>query len=384
VRSGLLTRCGFSSCDLTGCGFRSGLFTSYGFRSDRLTRCRFGGGSLTRRCFAGGCFSSCDFSRCGFRSGRLSSCEFTSYGFRSDRLTRSRFSSCDLTGCGLSSGGLTCCSFSSGSFSSGSFSACFRSTDNDRSSRCGSNWHDHRRWCERVGNRRGTRVAASPVAIERAHYDPIDALADTYQLPWRHETTARHVSGQHLIQDPAKAIHIGTLIDLLARDLFRRGMTWHARHSEVHDLGDAIGRDEHVPRIEVAVKQSARMRGLKSARDLLGERPRFFFRQSAATLEQIVQGRSFDELAHEEWFLVGHAVSEHLHNVPVADAGRGLRLALEALDVFVVRREIGAQHAHHDLALKLAVECSVHVRSSATANALAQVETLGDLDHDVS
>ena len=38
----------------------------------------------------------------------------------------------------------------------------------------------------------------------------------------------------------------------------------------------------------------------------------------------------------------------------------------------------------NDFAVKLVVERSVHIRGSASADALAQVKTLGDLDHDVS
>ena len=88
------------------------------------------------------------------------------------------------------------------------------------------------------------------------------------------------MAGQHLIEDRAEAVHIGALVDLFVRDLLRRGMPWHGGHPEVDDLGDAIRRDEDVPCIQVAMQETARVRGFETARDLLGERPRFFLRET--------------------------------------------------------------------------------------------------------
>ena len=68
----------------------------------------------------------------------------------------------------------------------------------------------------------------------------------------------------------------------------------------------------------------------------------------------------------------------------MTDVRRGFRFALETLDVLLVFGDIGAQETQDDVAIKLVVERSVDIRSSAAADALAQVETLGDLDHDAS
>ena len=101
----------------------------------------------------------------------------------------------------------------------------------------------------------------------------------------------------------------------------------------------------------------------------------------AATLEQIVERRPFYKLTHDEWTPIGYTVREHLNDVRVSNADRGLSLALETLDILIIGSKIRPQDAHDDLAVKLVVESSVHVRSCSAADAFAQVKTLGDLDH---
>ena len=122
------------------------------------------------------------------------------------------------------------------------------------------------------------------------------------------------------------------------------------------------------------MKHAARVGCRDPACDLLREGARIFFGERAVPLEQIVQRRTFDQLAHQERPSVDHTVIEHLDDVPVADARRSLRFALEAFYLLFVTGHVCSQKAHDDVAVKLVVERSVNIRGSATADPLAQVE----------
>ena len=105
--------------------------------------------------------------------------------------------------------------------------------------------------------------------------------------------------------------------------------------AEVGDLGRAVGRQQDVARLQVAVDDAQAVRLGDAVRQRLDQLDRLPRRPGGAG-ELPVQAPAIDELQLEERQAVGLAAVVDLHDVGVLQAGDGLRLGQEAAHGLVV------------------------------------------------
>ncbi len=108
----------------------------------------------------------------------------------------------------------------------------------------------------------------------------------------------RRLPGEHLEQDDAGRIQVGSRVDALAARLLwgevlgrshdraglgdrRRGLRDRPRDSEIHDLHLAVGGDHDVARLDVAVHDPGTVRILERRQDLCGDARGLVLRQRA-------------------------------------------------------------------------------------------------------
>jgi hypothetical protein len=154
----------------------------------------------------------------------------------------------------------------------------------------------------------------------------------------------RRAAGEHLVEHDADAVHVGgggahAGARLLGRHVARRAddrgrppvaaALGQPRHPEVRDLDPAVGRDQDVGRLDVAVDQPAGVRRRQRLRELLGDPARLRHRWPAAA-QAACQALALDQLGHVVEALGRGADVEDLHDPGVADRSQELGLALEA------------------------------------------------------
>ncbi len=142
---------------------------------------------------------------------------------------------------------------------------------------------------------------------------------------------------------------------------------------EVGDLHLPVGRDEHVARLHVAVDDAVAVRVRERIGDV-GRDPRGLHRRESAVLhEHVAQRVAVDVLHHDERGVVVLAPVVHAHDAGMAEAGRRLRLAAEALDGGGVMGVERREHLHGDGALEQLVARDVHACHPTATHFVAEL-----------
>ena len=211
-------------------------------------------------------------------------------------------------------------------------------------------------------------------------------------------TLPRPDPGEHLVQDDAQAVDVGGGRGLLATRLLRAEVMDRAegrprqRHlclgdrpgdAEVGDLDPAVGPDQDVARLDVAVDEPAGMSGGEGLRDAgpdPGDLPRVERTAPAQDRREVLP---VDQL-HDD-VRAARVLAEVVDGDDVGVAERGRRLGLRA----ETRREIGiaqvlrTEQLERDVATELGIGGAVDGRHPAAAQqldqAVAAAQRLSDL-----
>jgi hypothetical protein len=189
----------------------------------------------------------------------------------------------------------------------------------------------------------------------------------------------RYGAGQHLVEHDADRIQVGALIDrcatrLLGREVLRgpddRAGLGHlarprARDPEVRHLQAAVGVDENVVRLDVAVDDALSVREADGAEDLAGVGDRALDGQRATREDQLLERPPLDVLHRDVVGAFGFAAVVDRDDVRVRERGGVLRLAPKALDELFVVRVLVVQDLDRDATPELLVLCEVDVRHPA-------------------
>ena len=139
-----------------------------------------------------------------------------------------------------------------------------------------------------------------------------------------------------------------------------------ARQPEVQDLDPAVGGDEEVLGLEVAVDDAPFVGGGEAAGNLKrmiedpGERQR-------SALEHRPQGLAFEQLGDQVRRLAVMPELMDGQDVGVVQRGRGTGLALEAVQPIRIARERSGEHLDGDLAAEARVASAVDLAHAACA-----------------
>ncbi|MCZ7678355.1 MAG: hypothetical protein M5U28_06110 [Sandaracinaceae bacterium] len=176
--------------------------------------------------------------------------------------------------------------------------------------------------------------------------------------------------GQHAVEERARRVDVGARahgvsVELLGRGVARRpdehagggqapvGARVHQlRDAEVEQLDQlAAARDRHeedVRWLEVAVHHAGLVRRLERGQRLQGD-ARGAPRLEPPAPQELRERLALEQLHHQEGRLAGRAAEVgHLHDVRVAEPADRARLALEALDVDGLGRELRHHHLEGD------------------------------------
>ena len=166
----------------------------------------------------------------------------------------------------------------------------------------------------------------------------------------------RRQPGEQVIQHRAERIDVGPSVELgLAAHLLGRyvvgraerrpdlrhaavGALGLARQPEVRQLDRAVGRDENVVRLHVAVDQPGLVRAIERAGNIARDLEGVPLRELAFRRQDVPQRVAVDELHREVVVAVGLAGVDPLDDVDVVELGRGMGLAQEAREVILILR----------------------------------------------
>ena len=212
----------------------------------------------------------------------------------------------------------------------------------------------------------------------------------------------RRASGDHLVEDDAERVHVGAAVDLealrLLRGEVRRGADDGTRRgepgagvggvrgdAEVGDLHLALRREQHVPRLDVAVHDAVAVREVESGGDLGADPRRVHRREPALGPEEVAERLALDVLHDDEVRAVVLAVVVDADDVGVVEHRRVLRLTAEPLDEARIARELGEQHLDRDESIELLIASEEDIRHATARDRpfdrVSVREDVGDLRH---
>ena len=147
---------------------------------------------------------------------------------------------------------------------------------------------------------------------------------------------------------------------------------------EVGHLRAALGVDQDVLRLHVAVDHVGEVRGLEPAADLDRVGGRLVERQPAVAVDPLLERLAVDVLEDDVGVavLVVAGVDDRDH-VGVGDARDRARLAAEALELVGLIRHLAVEHLRRHISLQRLVEREVDGRHSARAELGLQAVSAG-------
>ena len=193
----------------------------------------------------------------------------------------------------------------------------------------------------------------------------------------------RDVPGQHLEQHDAERVDVRLAVDVVAEGLLGRDVVGGAEHAavggeavlvegagdaEVRHLGRALGVDQHVLRLDVAVHDVVRVGAAERARDLDRVGDRLVHRQPAHAADPLLERLALDVLEHDVRTAFVLAGVDHADDVRVRELGDGARLAAEALELVGVRRDLAVHELDRHAPLERLVERQVDRGHAAGAD----------------
>ena len=228
---------------------------------------------------------------------------------------------------------------------------------------------------ERRGQRRAEPGEVGRVALEPGERGVGVGLAEE-----------RHPSGEALVEHEAERVQVGAAVEPLAADLLGRQVLGRAHHhvvagqvvaGRVEALGDAevgeqhpaVGRDQDVAGLDVAVDQAGAVRGVERAGDAGADVHRELGAEPLLLVEQLAQALAVDELHHDGLAAVVVDRVVDGDDVRVVQLGDGDRLATEPLG----HDRIGRERRLEQLDARPAVERRGRCRARPRPCLLARV-----------
>ena len=205
----------------------------------------------------------------------------------------------------------------------------------------------------------------------------------------------RHAAGEALVQHERERVEVGAAVEAATADLLGRQVLGRAHHHVVarevvvaggETLGDAevgeqhaaVGRDEDVAGLHVAVDEAGAVRLVERAGDGGADVDGELGAEPLLGVEQLAQALAVDELHHDGLAAVVHEHVVDGDDVRVAEAGDRDRLAPEALGDHRVGGEVGAQPLDRDLAVEVDVGRDPHLGHAALTDATLQLVAAGE------
>ena len=136
--------------------------------------------------------------------------------------------------------------------------------------------------------------------------------------------------------------------------------------AEIEDLDQAVGGDEDVLGLQVAVDDAAAVRRGQAAGDLLRVRQGLAQRQRAAA-ERAAQRLAVEQLGDDVGPPVGGADVVDRDDVRVVERGGGARFQLEAVEALRIGREARRQHLDGDVAAEARIAGPIDLAHAAGA-----------------
>jgi hypothetical protein len=180
------------------------------------------------------------------------------------------------------------------------------------------------------------------------------------------------LSGKHLEEEHAERVDVGTGIDFVSHRLFGRYVVGRAEHAprlrqsvrlqgardpEVGDLGTALGIDQHVLRLHIAMHQLSRVGGRQAVSDLDPVSGRLVDRQPPQALDALFQGLSLYVFEDDVGVARVLPCIDHRDHIGVRELGHGACFAAEALDLVRLIGDFPVQDLDRHPALERLVVC---------------------------
>jgi hypothetical protein len=185
--------------------------------------------------------------------------------------------------------------------------------------------------------------------------------------------------GQHLVDDRTQCIQIGATVDRLGPRLLRthvvrcsdRGAGHRGTRLSIHRLGDAevrqhggaVGLEQDVAGLDVAMHEALGVGEIEPARDVAGDVERLGDRQSG--LDTLAQRATGNELRGEVVHRAVRADVEHRHQVRMTELGRDPAFLEEAVGELGVRGQRRRHHLERDFAIERFLHGEEHRRHAA-------------------
>ena len=193
-------------------------------------------------------------------------------------------------------------------------------------------------------------------------------------------------SGDHLIQDHAGGIQVGTGVDVTAPGLLRRDVVHrtqgllgqgavppggHPGDAEVGHLHTAVPEDHNVVGLDVPVDDPPAV-GVSQCLDDLGDEVEGLppVQLIPLFLHILLQGDPVDQLHHDVLKVGGAAHVVHRHDIGVGQHGHSLRLVVEAAAQLRILDQVVPQDLHRHQAVEPVAAGLVHPGHPAHADQL--------------
>ena len=144
-------------------------------------------------------------------------------------------------------------------------------------------------------------------------------------------------------------------------------------NAEIEDLHTAVGRQEHVLRLDIAVDDATLVRGSQALSDCDAAVDRLA-RGNRAVLERLAQRHPFEQLGDDERRAVVLTEVVHGEDVRVIERGGGAGFLFEAREPFRIAGKCRRQHLDRHDALETIVAGAVDLAHAARAE---RTEDLG-------
>ena len=198
----------------------------------------------------------------------------------------------------------------------------------------------------------------------------------------------RHLTGQELVEDAAERVDVRLLVDRLAARLLGRDVVAgsHDRAGDRHPvdverMGDAevgylraaVGVDQDVLGLDVAVDEPVLVRKREPAGDLERELDRLAWVKGTFLVEELLQVHPVDVFEDDELPTVLLAAVDHRDDVRMSELRDRASLAAEAFDVGVVARELLVEDLQRNGAFEQLVVRPIDARHATRADELLEL-----------